>query len=163
LNGNTSPLIIVDGLIFSGRLSDLNPADIARVDVLKDPSSKAIYGSQAANGVVLISTKMGRVAQKATITYSGNYAVSNPTVNARLLNRDEFLEKVRNIEYKNAYTQASGYKDRNRYTELTQTLTFAVCFLLHSDLKTEIFKWLYRSTGSTGVTHPEFYTCGFYI
>ena len=51
----------------------------------------------------------------------------------------------------------------SRYTELIQTLTFAVCFLLHSDLKTAIFKWLYRSTGTTGVTHPEFYTCGFYI
>jgi hypothetical protein len=49
-------------------------------------------------------------------------------------------------------------------TTVTQnTLTFAVCFLLHSDLKTAIFKWLYRSTGTTGVTHPEFYTCGFYI
>jgi TonB-linked SusC/RagA family outer membrane protein len=113
LNGNTAPLIIVDGLIFNGRLSDLNPSDIARVDVLKDPSSKAIYGSQAANGVVLISTKTGRVAQKPTITYSNNYAVSNPTVNARLLNRNEFLDKVRNIEYKNAYTLASGYTERN--------------------------------------------------
>jgi TonB-dependent starch-binding outer membrane protein SusC len=113
LNGNTAPLIIVDGLIFNGRLSDINPTDVDRVDILKDPSSKAIYGSQAANGVVLITSKTGRVAQKPTVTYSGNYAVSNPTVNARLLNRDEFLEKVRNIEYKNAYTQASGYKDRN--------------------------------------------------
>ncbi len=113
LNGNTSPLIVVDGLIFNGRLSDINPSDVERVDVLKDPSSKAIYGSQAATGVVLITTKTGRIAQKPTITYSGNYAVSSPTVNARLLNRQEFLDKVRNIEYKNAYTQASGYKDIN--------------------------------------------------
>jgi TonB-dependent starch-binding outer membrane protein SusC len=113
LNGNTSPLIIVDGFIYGGRLSDINPIDVDRVDILKDPSSKAIYGSQAANGVVLMTTKTGKVAQKPTITYSGNYAVSSPTVNARLLNREEFLEKVRNIEYKNAYTQASGYKDRN--------------------------------------------------
>ena len=113
LNGNTAPLIVVDGLIYNGRLSDINPSDVERVDVLKDPSSKAIYGSQAANGVVLISTKTGRVAQKPTITYSGNYAVLTPTVSARLLNREEFLDKVRNIEYKNSYTQASGYKDRN--------------------------------------------------
>jgi hypothetical protein len=46
------------------------------------------------------------------------------------------------------------------YTILNKT---DVRFLFHSDLKTEIFKWLYRSTGTTGVTHPEFYTCGFYI
>jgi TonB-dependent starch-binding outer membrane protein SusC len=113
LNGNTAPLIIVDGIIFSGRLSDINPADVASVDVLKDPSSKAVYGSQAANGVVLVTTKNGRLAQKPTITYSNNYAVSSPTVNARLLNRDEFLDKVRNIEYRNAFTQASGYTERN--------------------------------------------------
>jgi TonB-dependent starch-binding outer membrane protein SusC len=113
LSGNTAPLIIVDGFPFGGRVSDINPIDVDRVDVLKDPSSKAIYGSQGATGVVLITTKTGKVARKPTITYSGNYAVSNPTINARLLNRDEFLEKVRNIEYKNAYTQASGYKDRN--------------------------------------------------
>lgn len=113
LNGNTTPLIVVDGLIFNGRLSDINPSDVERVDVLKDPSSKAIYGSQAATGVVLITTKTGRVAQKTTITYSGNYATSTPTINARLLNRQEFLDKVRNIEYKNAYTQASGYKELN--------------------------------------------------
>ncbi|MCC5613016.1 carboxypeptidase-like regulatory domain-containing protein, partial [Nostoc sp. CHAB 5834] len=64
LNGNTAPLIIVDGLIFNGRLSDINPADVASVDVLKDPSSKAVYGSQAANGVVLVTTKTGRAATK---------------------------------------------------------------------------------------------------
>ena len=113
LNGNTSPLIIVDGLIYSGRLSDINPSDVASVDVLKDPSSKAVYGSQAANGVVLVTTKTGRTAQKPTITYSGSYAASSPTVDARLLNRAEFLDKVRNIEYKNAFTQASGYKEVN--------------------------------------------------
>ncbi len=119
LNGNTAPLIIVDGIIFSGRLSDINPADVASVDVLKDPSSKAVYGSQAANGVVLVTTKTGRLAQKPTITYSTNYAISSPTVDARLLNREEFLDKVRNIEYRNAYTQASGY------TELNPAWTFA--------------------------------------
>jgi TonB-dependent starch-binding outer membrane protein SusC len=109
LNGNTSPLIIVDGIIFNGRLSDINPTDVASVDVLKDPSSKAIYGSQAANGVVLVTTKTGKFGQKPTITYSGSYAVSEPTVKARLLNRDEFLQKVKDIEYKKAYTAASGF------------------------------------------------------
>ncbi len=63
LNGNTLPLIIVDGFIFNGRVSDINPIDVERVDVLKDPSSKAIYGSQAANGVVLITTNSGKVEQ----------------------------------------------------------------------------------------------------
>lgn len=113
LNGNTAPLIIVDGIIFNGRLSDINPADVASVDVLKDPSSKAVYGSQAANGVVLVTTKTGRTATKPTITYSGSYAISSPTINAKLLRRDAFLEKIRDINYLTAFTKESGYTAPN--------------------------------------------------
>jgi len=113
LNGNTAPLIIVDGIIFNGRLSDINPADVASVDVLKDPSSKAVYGSQAANGVVLITTKTGRAATKPSITYSGSYAISSPTINAKLLRRDAFLEKIRDINYLTAFTKESGYTAPN--------------------------------------------------
>ncbi|NBB21977.1 SusC/RagA family TonB-linked outer membrane protein [Runella sp. CRIBMP] len=113
LNGNTSPLIIVDGIIFNGRLSDINPSDVASVDVLKDPSSKAVYGSQAANGVVLVTTKTGRAATKPSITYSGSYAVSSPTVDAKLLRRDAFLEKIRDINYLTAFTKESGYTAPN--------------------------------------------------
>lgn len=109
LNGNTSPLIIVDGIIFNGRLSDIAPSDVQSVDVLKDPSSKAVYGSQAANGVILITTKTGKSATKPTITYSGSYAVSSPTVNAKLLRRDAFLEKIKDINYLKAFTKESGY------------------------------------------------------
>lgn len=113
LSGSTSPLIIVDGMIFNGRLSDINPSDVASVDVLKDPSSKAIYGSQAANGVILITTKSGKVGQTPSITYTGSYAVSTPTINARMLDRDAFLEKVRDIEYLTAFTAESGYTQPN--------------------------------------------------
>ncbi len=113
LNGNTSPLIIVDGLIFNGRFSDINPADVASVDVLKDPSSKAIYGSQAANGVILVTTKSGRTNQKPTITYSGSYATSTPTIDTKLLDREGYLQKVRDINYSNAYTKESGYTQLN--------------------------------------------------
>jgi TonB-dependent starch-binding outer membrane protein SusC len=113
LNGNTSPLIIVDGLIFNGRLSDINPSDVQSVDVLKDPSSKAIYGSQAANGVVLVTTKTGKTTLKPSITYSGNYAISSPSTDAKLLDRDAYLRKVRDINYLKAYTQESGYTVEN--------------------------------------------------
>lgn len=103
LSGNTSPLIVVDGIIFRGRVGDLNPADIASIDVLKDASSKAIYGAQAANGVLLITTKSGTSDTKPVISYSGSISTQKPTVNTRLLNREEFLEKVRDIEYKKAF------------------------------------------------------------
>lgn len=128
LNGNTSPLIIVDGIMYNGRLSDINPADVASVDVLKDPSSKAVYGSQAANGVILITTKTGKSGQKPTITYSGNYAISTPTVNAQLLGREDYLEKVRDIEYLNAFTKESGYLQPNPNWSFANSDFFPIVF-----------------------------------
>ncbi len=59
LSAGTSPLIVVDGMIYNGDLADINPADIDKVDVMKDASSAAVYGARGANGVVLISTKRG--------------------------------------------------------------------------------------------------------
>ncbi len=126
LNGNTSPLIIVDGMIFNGRISDLNPTDVSNVDVLKDPSSKAIYGSQAANGVILITTKKGKSSTKPTITYSGSYAVSSPTVNAKLLRREAFLEKIKDINYLTAFTKESGYTSPNSAWTFSNSERFPV-------------------------------------
>ncbi len=103
ISGNSSPLIVLDGIIFRGRLADINPGDIASIDILKDASSMAIYGAQAANGVILITTKSGKTAKKPTLTYSGSISTQTPTVNARLLNREEVLNKVKDVEYRNAY------------------------------------------------------------
>ncbi len=57
INAGTSPLIVLDGVIYQGQLADINPNDIATIDVLKDASSAAVYGAKAASGVVLITTK----------------------------------------------------------------------------------------------------------
>lgn len=59
LRASTSPLIVLDGVIYNGNLRDISPADVATIDVLKDASAAAVYGSQAANGVIIISTKKG--------------------------------------------------------------------------------------------------------
>lgn len=103
IGGSQQPLIVLDGSIYRGRLGDLNPADIKSIDILKDPSSKAIYGAQAANGVIMVTTKGGRVAQKPTIEYTGSVSRNTPSVDGRLLNRDEIVQKIRDIEYKEAY------------------------------------------------------------
>lgn len=103
LNGNQNPLIVVDGIIYQGRIGDLNPGDIKSVNILKDASSKAIYGSQAANGVLLITTKRGKRYGKPTVNYSGSFSTQTPTVRARPLNRSEFLQKVKDVEYHAAY------------------------------------------------------------
>ncbi|MBC7000330.1 TonB-dependent receptor [Cytophaga sp. FL35] len=103
LNGSQDPLIVVDGVIYRGRLNDLNPKDIKSVDVLKDPSSKAIYGAQAANGIVIVSTKSGKSTQRPTINYSTFYAVQTPTNTRRTNNRDEFLRSARDVDWENGY------------------------------------------------------------
>jgi TonB-linked SusC/RagA family outer membrane protein len=79
--GNSEPLVVIDG-VPGGNLDYLSPADIETIDVLKDAASAAIYGSRAANGVILVTTKSGsrglsKGAKKATITYDGSYGVQN--------------------------------------------------------------------------------------
>ena len=60
INGSNSPLFVVDGIILMGSINDINPNDIASIEILKDASATAIYGSRGANGVVLVTTKSGR-------------------------------------------------------------------------------------------------------
>ncbi len=121
INGSKSPLIILDGIVYRGRVSDINPADIQSIDILKDASSKAVYGAQAANGVILITSKGGKKSQKPTISYSGSYSISRPTVNTRLLNREEFMDKVKAVEYQKAYTKESGYTQADPEWDYSQS------------------------------------------
>ncbi len=74
---NSSPLVVIDGVI--GSLSDVNPQDVASMSVLKDAASSAIYGSRAANGVILITTKSGKEGN-ARITYNGKAGVQTASM-----------------------------------------------------------------------------------
>ncbi|MGA9590227.1 MAG: carboxypeptidase-like regulatory domain-containing protein, partial [Salegentibacter sp.] len=90
LSGNNDPLIVLNGIPFSGGLSDISSNDIESLDILKDASATAIYGSRGANGVILITTKSGRQGQKATFSYNTYYAVKDvfakyPMMNAAQL------------------------------------------------------------------------------
>tara|TARA_R110000764_G_scaffold94060_4_gene177765 strand:- start:7158 stop:10337 length:3180 start_codon:yes stop_codon:yes gene_type:complete len=78
-SGDNAPLIVLDGIIYRGNLVDLNTSDIASIDVLKDASSAAIYGSQASNGVVVITSKTGRKISKPIINYTTSYSVQTPS------------------------------------------------------------------------------------
>ena len=69
INGSNEPLVIIDG-VQGGSISDLNPNDIESIDVLKDASSTAIYGSQGANGVIIVSTKQAKSGQ-VSVSYDG--------------------------------------------------------------------------------------------
>ena len=71
LSADNNPLIVLDGIPFMGSLGDINPNDIKSVEVLKDASATAIYGSRGANGVILITTDKGNKNRKPQISYNG--------------------------------------------------------------------------------------------
>jgi len=70
LTASNDPLIVLDGIPFSGSISDISPNDIKSVDILKDASATAIYGSRGANGVILITTNSGKKGQEAQFSYN---------------------------------------------------------------------------------------------
>ena len=71
LTASNDPLIVLDGIPFMGQLSDINPTDIKSMDILKDASATAIYGSRGANGVIIITTVKGSQGTPAKVTYNG--------------------------------------------------------------------------------------------
>ena len=71
LSASNDPLIVLDGIPFMGQLSDINPTDIKSMDILKDASATAIYGSRGANGVIIITTVKGAQGTPAKVTYNG--------------------------------------------------------------------------------------------
>lgn len=86
--GNASPLYLIDGV--GGDISTLNPADIESIDVLKDAASAAIYGAQASNGVVLITTKQGKEG-RAKVTFDGYFGWQSAARKVNLLNAKEYM------------------------------------------------------------------------
>ena len=92
LSGNNDPLIVLNGIPFSGGLSDISPNDIASLDILKDASATAIYGSRGANGVILITTKSGRQGQKATFSYNTYYATKEVFSKYPLMNASQLIQ-----------------------------------------------------------------------
>ncbi|UOQ68978.1 TonB-dependent receptor (plasmid) [Hymenobacter volaticus] len=92
LTASNDPLIVLDGIPFPGSIGDINPNDIQSVDVLKDASATAIYGSRGANGVVLVTTKSGKVGQKPQITYDGFVGAKTLFSRYPMMNGAEFVE-----------------------------------------------------------------------
>jgi TonB-linked SusC/RagA family outer membrane protein len=87
---NSDPIFVVDGVILSD-ISFLNSADIESMEVLKDASATAIYGSRGANGVIMVTTKRGKIGEeKATVSYSGEYGIQKLAKKIDLLNGREF-------------------------------------------------------------------------
>jgi TonB-linked SusC/RagA family outer membrane protein len=111
ISGSQNPLIVIDGVIFRGSLIDINPNDIKSIDVLKGASSAAIYGSQATNGVIIITTKAGELSTKPTITYTGRYTFQTPSVEFVTETPEEHVARITAGHFYDSRTEASGYLD----------------------------------------------------
>jgi len=101
ISGSSSPMVVVDGMPFvqgnfggtavTNALADLNPSDIASIDILKDASATALYGSRAANGVILITTKRGSGA-RTKVTYDGYVGVTEAYHLFNMMNAEQYIE-----------------------------------------------------------------------
>ncbi|MBC7891501.1 MAG: SusC/RagA family TonB-linked outer membrane protein, partial [Sphingobacteriaceae bacterium] len=90
-NAGNDPLYVIDGIPISGGLNDINPSDIEAMEILKDASATAIYGSRGANGVIIISTKRGK-AGKTVVSYDTYFGASRILRYAELMNGSQFAE-----------------------------------------------------------------------
>jgi len=110
INASTDPYIVVDGVPISksgGSLSDINPNDIESMEILKDASAVAIYGTNGANGVILITTKRGKTG-KPTIRYNGYAGVEDYAHKLRMRDGEEYVQKYKDYMFQKTGTELSG-------------------------------------------------------
>lgn len=97
VNGGTDPLIVMDGVIYMGSFRDIDPSTIESMSILKDATSLAAYGSQAANGVVMITTKKGKLG-KPVININSSLALSTIANKTSVLSPERYLAKVNALQ-----------------------------------------------------------------
>ncbi len=101
ISGETKPLVVVDGVIYMGSINDINPNDIASIDVLKDATSAAAYGSRSANGVIFITTKLGKQGKP----------IINLNITGSTQNWHRQPELMKGKDYLQMICDKSGFKD----------------------------------------------------
>jgi len=117
-SAGSDPLVLIDGV--QGKLADLNPNNIESISVLKDAASASIYGSRAANGVILVTTKVGKEG-KISMDYSGNYGIHTPTKMYDLItNSAEYMELFNEAKINSGFTTGLYTQDMiNSYRNAT--------------------------------------------
>ncbi|WP_272149899.1 SusC/RagA family TonB-linked outer membrane protein [Tenacibaculum aiptasiae] len=128
LSSGTAPLIVLDGAPYSGNLNAISQDQIASISVLKDASSASLYGSRAANGVILITTKRGKRNTAAKVTVRSQYGISNPAVGIHdLVNQEDYLKLTwQAIRNNNQYGLGQSATDaaNNATNQLIPTLGY---------------------------------------
>lgn len=147
LTAGTNPLIILDGAIYPGGLEDINPNDIGTIDVLKDASAAAVFGSRGSNGVILITTKKGRIG-KPTITINSNVGLNKVSSKPHLLKADEFLSfRSDALWAMNGFDSTSKPGIKYRFTDPTKlpsSITVAQWLALDGSTGDPATVWLNR-------------------
>lgn len=116
-NGDTKPLYVIDG-VAGGDINNLNPADIESIDVLKDAASCAIYGSAAANGVILVTTKQGKEGN-VQVSYDGNIGWQNIYKLPQMLTAKQYMEVQDLIQFNSGLSTWDWASYFNGYEDLT--------------------------------------------
>lgn len=93
ITGGSEPLVVLDGVIFAGSLTEINMNDIASIEVLKDASSTAIYGSRGANGVILLTTKKGGYGTRPELRVNTYYGVDRPYELPAMMDAETFYRR----------------------------------------------------------------------
>ncbi len=106
---DSQPLIVVDGIIFRGSFQDINPDDVKSVDVLKDVSSTAIYGSLGANGVIMVTTKSGKASQKPVFNYSARYSFKEDANRLTYNTPEQYLDQIRAFDWEQSFEVGRFY------------------------------------------------------
>lgn len=112
LKADNDPLVVLDGIPFAGTIGDINPNDIKSLDILKDASATAIYGSRGANGVILVTTNKGQKAQKAQITYNGYQGSKEVFAKYPMMSGSEFAA-LRQTAKDNGYSTNNTLDESN--------------------------------------------------
>lgn len=139
ISGSTAPLVVVDG-VPGAALENINPDDIERIDILKDASSTAIYGSRATNGVVLVTTKRGKQGD-VNITYNGYVGFRKYTNMPDMMSGDEYAQIAR---------ETARAKNNNVYKDDSQVFTASELKAIQDG---NYFDWLDAVAGTAVMTN----------
>src|SRR5690606_27648664 len=116
LSAGSSPLIVVDGMIYNGDLSDIAPSDIDKLDVMKDASSAAVYGARGASGVILVTTKRG-TSDKPTININTSVGMATDAYKERPYDAQGYVnwrtEVFKSINPQNTIDNPGRYDNPN--------------------------------------------------
>ena len=156
INSGSDPIYVVDGMVMTnefGGFSSINPNDVEHLEVLKDASATALYGSRGANGVVLITTKKG--ASKGSVTYDGWLSISSMTQRPKTMDATD-LANLRIDAFANGYLRNNPSENRDSYingTLLGNNLAFSDQeFQSRNGNRWNSYDWLKEVT-RTGVQH----------